>query len=118
MGFADTFRDFYESLTFSNELHAEAPEKESQDEQGGEEGEDKGEEDKEKEDGEAEGGDGDEGESKDEGGEEEEEEEEEEEDEPVDLKPQLEAGTSLCHIMRISYARFHTQCHGTFKRIS
>lgn len=106
MGFADTFRDFYDSMTFSNELHAEAPEKDSKEEGGEEGGEEKGEDSREEGEGEGEDKDGDEGESKDEGGEEEggedkeEEEEEEEDDEPVDPKPQIEAGRS--HITSFS----------------
>lgn len=102
MGFADTFRDFYESLTFSNELHAEAPESDAKaggGEEGGEENSEDGKEGvRDVSHGEEEGGNKDEG-GEEEGGDDEEgeedEEEEEEDDEPVDPKPRLEAGRSF-----------------------
>ncbi|MCJ1274912.1 hypothetical protein MMC21_002710 [Puttea exsequens] len=80
MGFSTIFSDFYDSLSFATEAHAEAPAEEEKEEGGEEDGdEEKG------------GDEGGEGEGGEEGGEEEEEEEdEEEEEEPEDPKPKLE----------------------------
>ena len=104
MGFADTFRDFYESLTFSNELHAESPAEEVSED---EEQVGKNEEKEISEGGEGgaggdEGGDEDVGEK---GGDEDVEEEEEEEEEPEDIKPKLEAGRPT-HTSPTSHQRY------------
>ncbi|KAJ9497096.1 Cytochrome b-c1 complex subunit 6, mitochondrial [Exophiala xenobiotica] len=89
MGITDFFSDLLSSVSFVQDVHAEAPadddeskeggDDEAKDEDGGEDGGD----DKE-EGGDEEGGD------EEEGGDDDEEEEEEEEEEPVDPKPQLE----------------------------
>ncbi|KAK5445292.1 Cytochrome b-c1 complex subunit 6, mitochondrial [Exophiala xenobiotica] len=90
MGITDFFSDLLSSVSFVQDVHAEAPadddeskeggDDEAKDEDGGEDGGD----DKE-EGGDEEGGDEEEG-----GDDDDEEEEEEEEEEPVDPKPQLE----------------------------
>jgi ubiquinol-cytochrome c reductase subunit 6 len=91
MGITDFFSDLLGSVSFVQEVHAEAPadDKEDSDESKDEEGgDDKAEGD---EDGGEEAGDSEEG--GEEGGDDEEEEEEEEEEEPVDPKPILEEGS-------------------------
>ncbi|EXJ54270.1 ubiquinol-cytochrome c reductase subunit 6 [Cladophialophora yegresii CBS 114405] len=107
MGITDFFSDLLSSVSFVQDVQAEAPadDKEDSEEEGGDDKEDKKEEGGEGDDGGddgegggdgGDGGDGDEGEEgeeKEEGGdddEEDEEEEEEEEEEPVDPKPRLE----------------------------
>ena len=96
MSFTDTFRDFYESLTASTELHAEtAAADEEEDSSNDNEGEEKdGGDDEEAE---AAGGDGDG----------EEEEEEEEEEEPEDIKPKLEEGTFDYHARWLDTISLH-----------
>lgn len=93
MGFSDVFCDFYASLSFIPEVHAEAPPEEEEKDEGGDD--DKGDSGAQAEgDDESEGG-GDEGgdeEGDEEGGDDE---EEEEEDEPVDPFPKLQEGKSL-----------------------
>lgn len=90
MGFSDVFSDFYASLSFIPEVHAEAPPEEEEKDEGGDD--DKGDSGAQAEgDDESEGG-GDEGgdeEGDEEGGDDE---EEEEEDEPVDPFPKLQEG--------------------------
>ncbi|KIX97424.1 uncharacterized protein Z520_06876 [Fonsecaea multimorphosa CBS 102226] len=88
MGITDFFSDLLSSVSFVQEVQAEAPaddnEESSDSGEGGNDEEEGGEDKKE---GEEEGG---EDEGEEEGGEDEEEEEEEEEEEPVDPKPRLE----------------------------
>ena len=94
MGITDFLSSAMEYLNITEVAHADAPEKDDEDE-GSDEKEEKdgGDDAEEKEDG----GDGDD-EEKDEGGDDDaEEEEEEEEEEPVDPKPALEEGKSLCY---------------------
>ncbi|KAJ9613890.1 ubiquinol--cytochrome-c reductase subunit 6 [Cladophialophora chaetospira] len=96
MGITDFFSDLLSSVSFVQDVQAEAPaddDKEESDEGGDDkkddEGGDEGGDDKQEggEEGEEDGGDG---EGEEEGGDDEEEEEEEEEEEPVDPKPRLE----------------------------
>ena len=93
MGITDFLSSAMEYLNITEVAHADAPEKDDEDE-GSDEKEEKdgGDDAEEKEDG----GDGDD-EEKDEGGDDDAEEEEEEEEEPVDPKPALEEGKSLCY---------------------
>ncbi|KIV83138.1 hypothetical protein PV11_05191 [Exophiala sideris] len=101
MGITDFFSDLLSSVSFVQEVHAEAPAEDDDKEEGGDdESKDKeGDDDKEEggDDEKDEGGDDNEG-GDDEGGDDEEEEEEEEE-EPVDPKPKIEedcAKSSQC----------------------
>jgi len=100
MGITDFFSDLLSSVSFVQEVHAEAPADDDEDsKEGGDDGkEDEGDDGDKKEgddgeeggkEGDEEGGDAEEG-GEDEGGDDDEEEEEEEEDEPVDPKPKLE----------------------------
>jgi len=75
MGITDFLYDVLSSVSFVQEVHAEAPADEAEDESGAESTEEE--------------------EEKEEAGDEEAEEEEEEEEEPVDPKPQLEEGMYL-----------------------
>jgi hypothetical protein len=109
MGITDFFSDLLSSVSFVQDVHAEAPadddeskeggDDEAKDEDGGEDGGD----DKE-EGGDEEGGDEEEGGDDDD----DEEEEEEEEEEPMDPKPQLEEGMFFAgsqrqtHLLRLS----------------
>ncbi|KIW63460.1 hypothetical protein PV04_10296 [Phialophora macrospora] len=88
MGITDFFSDLLSSVSFVQDVQAEAPANDEEDsEEGGEEKEDEGD----KKDGDGEGdAEGDDGEEAEEDGGDEEEEEEEEEEEPVDPKPLLE----------------------------
>jgi ubiquinol-cytochrome c reductase subunit 6 len=92
MGITDFFSDLLSSVSFVQDVQAEAPADDKEDSEEGGEDKEGGDDDDKKEgdDGEGE-GDGDEAEE--EGGDDEEEEEEEEEEEPVDPKPLLEEGT-------------------------
>ena len=101
MGITDLFSDLLSSVSFVQDVHAEALADDNEDSnEGGDDNKDEegGDDKKEGEEGENEGEGGEEGGDGEEGGEdaggddEEEEEEEEEEDEPVDPKPRLEEG--------------------------
>jgi len=84
MGITDFFSDLLSSVSFVQDVHAEAPADDDESKEGGDDeakDEDGGDD---KEGGDGEGGD------EEEGGDDDEEEEEEEEEEPVDPKPQLE----------------------------
>jgi len=88
MGITDFFSDLLSSVSFVQEVHAEAPaDDDDESEDSGESKDDDSKDDDAKDDGEGEEGGDDEG-GDDEGGDDEEEEEEEEE--PVDPKPKLE----------------------------
>ncbi|EHY60895.1 hypothetical protein ABEF92_005624 [Exophiala dermatitidis] len=78
MGITDFFSDLLSSVSFVQEVHAEAPAEEEDSNEGSEDTK------------EEESGDAEEEEGGEEGGDDEEEEEEEEEEEPVDPKPKLE----------------------------
>ncbi|KIW58718.1 hypothetical protein PV05_03217 [Exophiala xenobiotica] len=86
MGITDFFSDLLSSVSFVQDVHAEAPADDDESKEGGDDeaNDEDGGDDKE-EGGDEEGGDEEEG-----GDDDEEEEEEEEEEEPVDPKPQLE----------------------------
>jgi ubiquinol-cytochrome c reductase subunit 6 len=100
MGLTDFLSSAMEYLNITEVAHADAPEKDDEDEGSKDEG---GDEKEEKDDGEEkeDGGDGDD-EEKDEGGDDDAEEEEEEEEEPVDPKPALEEGELPCCISQLS----------------
>merc|ERR1711939_773225 len=85
MGITDFFSDLLSSVSFVQDVHAEAPADDDESKEGGDDeaNDEDGGDDKE-EGGDEEGGD------EEEGGDDDEEEEEEEEEEPVDPKPQLE----------------------------
>lgn len=83
MGITDFFSDLLSSVSFVQEVHAEAPAEEEDSNEGSEDTK------------EEESGDAEEEEGGEEGGDDEEEEEEEEEEEPVDPKPKLEEGMYL-----------------------
>jgi len=107
MGITDFLSSAMEYLNITEVAHADAPEKDDEDEGSKDEG---GDEKEEKDDGEGkeDGGDGDD-EEKDEGGDDDAEEEEEEEEEPVDPKPALEeecAKSSQCR----GYKHHYDEC--------
>ncbi|KAI1613063.1 ubiquinol-cytochrome c reductase subunit 6 [Exophiala viscosa] len=86
MGITDFFSDLLSSVSFVQEVHAEAPAEDDDKEEGGD---DESKDDKEGDDDKEDGGDDEKEEGDDDKGDDEEEEEEEEE-EPVDPKPKLE----------------------------
>ncbi len=106
MGITDFFSDLLSSVSFVQDVHAEAPADDDESKEGGDDeaNDEDGGDDKE-EGGDEEGGDEEEG-----GDDDEEEEEEEEEEEPVDPKPQLEEGmfTPSHRGIRI-YCGYHTR---------